>query len=86
MEELTEQEWQVIWAIRDKQAKEVTINFLEKGKRRQLDIITTTVEHLILENDEKAIDHIKMGKYIDVRIKTQDGKSLYVERKKRRRV
>lgn len=86
LDELTAEEWQVIWAIRDRRAKEVTVSFMEKGKLRHLGITTTTKELLHLENDEKAIQRIMQGKFIDVRMKTQDGKTLYIERKKRRRV
>lgn len=83
LDELSDEEWQVIWAIRNRRAREVTVTFVEKGERRQLDITTTTVEHV--KSSEMAIDLLKLGKYEDIRIKTNDGKSLHVERKKRRR-
>ncbi|MCC9138719.1 hypothetical protein ACFSKU_14585 [Pontibacter silvestris] len=87
LDELTPEEWQVVWAIRDRRAKEVTVNFTEKGERRRLDITTTTGEVLDLNNlNEEAIQRIIQGKFTDVSMKTQDGKTLYIERKKRRRV
>lgn len=85
--ELTPEEWQVVWAIRDRRAKEVTVHFVEKGERRRLDITTTTDEVLELGSlNEEAIQRILQGKFIDVRMKGQDGRTLYIERKKRRRV
>ncbi|MCC9168628.1 hypothetical protein [Pontibacter harenae] len=87
LEELTPEEWQVVWAIRDRRAKEVTVNFVEKGERRRLDITTTTGEVLDLASlNEEVIQRIIQGKFTDVRMKGQDGKTLYIERKKRRRV
>ena len=85
--ELTPEEWQVVWAIRDRRAKEVTVHFVEKGERRRLDITTTTGEVVELGSvNEEAIQRILQGKFIDVRMKGQDGRTLYIERKKRRRV
>jgi len=87
LDELTAEEWQVVWAIRDRRAKEVTVNFVEKGERRRLDITTTTGEVLDLGSlNEEAIQRIIQGKFTDVRMKGQDGKTLYIERRKRRRV
>ncbi|MCC9168125.1 hypothetical protein [Pontibacter harenae] len=87
LDELTAEEWQVVWAIRDRRAKEVTVNFVEKGERRRLDITTTTGEVLDLASlNEEAIQRIIQGKFTDVRMKGQDGKTIYIERKKRRRV
>lgn len=86
LDELTPEEWQVVWAIRDRRAKEVTVNFREKGEQRRLDITTTTNHVLDPEKDEQAIQRILQGKYLNVQIKTQDGKSLYVEHKSRRRL
>ncbi|MBF9255013.1 hypothetical protein I2I11_17060 [Pontibacter sp. 172403-2] len=87
LNQVSDEEWQVIWAIRNRRAKEVTVNFVEKGEQRRLDITTTTDEVLDLRDvNEEAILRILQGKFLDVRLKGQDGKTLYIERRKRRRV
>ncbi|GHA61667.1 hypothetical protein [Pontibacter akesuensis] len=86
LNDVSDEEWQVVWAIRDRRAREVTVSFVEKGERRQIDITTTTDHVFDKEKDEQAIQRITQGKYLDVRIKTQDGKTLFIERKKRKRV
>lgn len=86
LDELSPQEWQVIWAIRDRRAKEVTVNFLEKGGQRQIDICTTRQEQLDPKVEEAIVELVKMGKYTDISIKTQGGEKLFLQRTKRRRV
>ncbi|MFT2010828.1 hypothetical protein ACMA1I_19290 [Pontibacter sp. 13R65] len=82
----TPQEWEVLRAIRDKKAKEVTILFVDKGGERHMDLVTKQEEELDVETMRQIVEVLKLRGHTNVNLKTNRGEVVLSERSKRRRL
>lgn len=86
LEPLTPQEWQVICAVRDKQAKEVKITFMTKGKERHMDLVTKREEAFDPETEKQILELLQLKGYSEVTLKTNRGELVLSEHSKRKRL